>query len=124
MMAAANAHLGYTQGSLAYTAVLVVGLAVTQALATFLLAIEEQGGSTEPKEHQHGTLLTAAVDALRRDLTFAVLCSAWLAMSLAGTTAVALAYWSRLRERAAMVNPPRHRLFHNSQRQPKIRIKS
>lgn len=70
------------------------------------------------------TLLTAAVDALRHDLTFAVLCAAWLAMSLAGSTVAALAYWSRLRERAAMVNPPRHRLFHDLQRQRTTRTKT
>ena len=62
MMAAANAYLGYTQGSLAYMAVMVAGWVITQGLATFLLAIEEKGGSAEPKEHQHGN----ASDGRRR----------------------------------------------------------
>ena len=60
------------------------------------------------------TLLTAAVDALKHDLRLAALCATWLTMTLAGTAAAALAYWSRLRERSAMVNPPQHRLFRSS----------
>jgi hypothetical protein len=53
LLAAANAYLGFTKGSLAYMVVVVVGWVVAQTLAVVLLSIEEEKGSSEPEEQQH-----------------------------------------------------------------------
>lgn len=56
-------------------------------------------------------ILKVAAGALTRDPILAALVAAWLSMTLCGTAALVLGYWSRLRERAASANPPQHRFF-------------
>jgi len=52
--------------------------------------------------------------ALNADPILAGLAIAWMSITLWGSAVVFLAYGSRIHERAAMVNPPRHPLFPSS----------
>ena len=56
-------------------------------------------------------LLESVALALNADPILAGLAVAWMSVNLWGAAVVFLAYGSRMRERAAMVNPPRHPLF-------------
>ena len=58
--------------------------------------------------------LESLAQGLSADPILAGLAVAWLSVNLWGTAVVVLAYWSRMHERAAMVNPPRHPLFPSS----------
>jgi hypothetical protein len=61
-------------------------------------------------------ILKLAVGALTRDPILSALVAGWLSMIVCGAAVLVLAYWSRLRERAALVNPPQHRLFPSTTR--------
>lgn len=56
-------------------------------------------------------LLESVTSALSTDPVLAGFAVAWAALIAWGATVLVLAYCSRVRERAAMVNPPRHPLF-------------
>jgi hypothetical protein len=56
-------------------------------------------------------LLESLTSALSTDPILTGFAVAWMSVWVWGATVVLLAYCSRIRERAVMVNPPRHPLF-------------
>jgi len=61
-------------------------------------------------------LLGSLTSTLSTDPVLAGIVVAWAALHAWGVAVLVLAYCSRMRERAAMVNPPRHPLFPSSRR--------
>jgi hypothetical protein len=56
-------------------------------------------------------LLAFLANELKADPTLSGYAVAWLVLNAWGLVALCVAYRSRIKERAAMVNPPRHLLF-------------